>query len=132
MKVFVFAFLGVVLCHSDDAARKHSEETPEYLSPSEFIEGDIKLPSGFDRAAMNFQTYPSRKWPSNTVPYVISSSFSAGHMLDELVDNKICLWVTAALLDWVPQSMSSCTPLDFGTSKVAPIEMTMSQFIGTR
>ncbi|CAG0893711.1 unnamed protein product [Cyprideis torosa] len=77
---FVERFIGdgFLEIHALDPQRHDSlsvEQIAEELSPSEFIEGDIKLPPGFDRAAMSFSKYPSKRWPSKTVPYIISSSF---------------------------------------------------------
>ncbi|CAG0891182.1 unnamed protein product [Cyprideis torosa] len=41
------------------------------------IPGDIKLPPGFNRAAMNFNYWQSSRWNGNTIPYTISSVFSS-------------------------------------------------------
>ncbi|CAG0904413.1 unnamed protein product [Cyprideis torosa] len=42
----------------------------------DFTEGDIKLPPGFNRGAMDFNYWSGSRWPGNTVAYTISSVFS--------------------------------------------------------
>ncbi|CAG0903173.1 unnamed protein product [Cyprideis torosa] len=63
MEAVVLLLIGFLLSHFCNAAPKRA--------------GDIMLPPGTDRAAMNFNLRPEQKWPNGVVPYYIDNTFSS-------------------------------------------------------
>ncbi|XP_023344980.1 zinc metalloproteinase dpy-31 [Eurytemora carolleeae] len=55
-----------------------NEDDPETIN--DLIEGDIAMPSGNSRLSINFEISPAKKWPNNTIPYLISSVHSASEI----------------------------------------------------
>jgi len=59
----------------DDNESDDAETAPN------FVEGDIAIPEGKSRLAIDFDRFPAKKWKNNTVPYRISRNHSDSEVM---------------------------------------------------
>lgn len=56
-------------------------KSSEVETAPELLEGDIAIPEGKSRLAVDFDRFPAKKWKNNTVPYRISINHTASQVL---------------------------------------------------
>lgn len=61
--------------------RREEEEGGDAETVPDLIEGDIAIPEGKSRLAVNFDLFPARKWRNKTVPYRMSRNYTASEVL---------------------------------------------------
>jgi len=57
------------------------DESVDAETTPDFLEGDIAIPEGKSRLAIDFDRFPAKKWKNNTVPYRISRNHTSSEVL---------------------------------------------------
>jgi len=57
------------------------DESIDAETAPDFVEGDIAIPAGKSRLAIDFDRFPAKKWKNNTVPYRISRNHSDSEVM---------------------------------------------------
>jgi len=68
----------------NSAANISEHDEKEFIDAEtapDFLEGDIAIPEGRSRLAVDFDKFPAKKWKNNTVPYRMSRNHTASEVL---------------------------------------------------